>query len=136
QVATLMVLLRPVITMQPQSQTVIFGSDASFSISATGAMPLSYSWRLNGVIITNIILNATSCVFTIHNVQTNNSGAYRVGITNIAGNAVGGLSSTAVLNAFYPVVGYSSALTAENCGPANGAIDPGETVTLELALIN
>src|SRR5258705_7992243 len=36
---------QPVITNQPQNQTAIAGTTATFSVGATGAPPLSYQWR-------------------------------------------------------------------------------------------
>jgi hypothetical protein len=39
----------PVITVQPQSQTVPLGGSVTFSVTATGAGPLGYQWQFNGV---------------------------------------------------------------------------------------
>ena len=50
----------PLITLQPQSQTAIFGSQASFSIQSLGAPPLNYQWRFNA---TNIA-GATSATYS------------------------------------------------------------------------
>src|SRR6185436_13353240 len=36
---------QPIITLQPQNQTNIAGTTATFTIGATGAEPLSYQWR-------------------------------------------------------------------------------------------
>ena len=41
--------LTPSIILQPQSQKVALGSDASFEVKALGAFPLSYQWMFNGV---------------------------------------------------------------------------------------
>ena len=38
----------PVITAQPQSQTVAAWSSATFTVAATGTAPLTYQWRSNG----------------------------------------------------------------------------------------
>src|SRR6185295_10508931 len=38
----------PQVTTPPQSQTVLIGDNATFSVSATGFSPLRYSWRFNG----------------------------------------------------------------------------------------
>ena len=38
----------PFITSGPQSQTVVAGQDASFTVNALGADPLSYQWQKNG----------------------------------------------------------------------------------------
>src|SRR5271168_5514763 len=41
----------PTITTQPQSQSVMVGSTATFSVVATGTAPLSYQWSENGTAI-------------------------------------------------------------------------------------
>src|SRR5258706_4903604 len=43
----------PNITQQPQSQTVIAGTNASFTVIATGQAPLTYKWLFNGANLTN-----------------------------------------------------------------------------------
>jgi hypothetical protein len=96
---TLIVLVNPVITVQPISQSVVAGGDVVLSIAATGhPLPLSYRWRKNGGAVTNVILYETNCFFTVTNVQPNpgtNIVTYTVVVTNLAGS--GGLSSNAVL---------------------------------------
>ena len=49
--ATLTVLIPPTITTQPQSQTVVQGQNATFSVAASGTTPLSYQWNLNGALL-------------------------------------------------------------------------------------
>jgi len=99
RVATLRVLVRPSITLQPTptNQIVVAGDPVSITVGASGTLPMSYSWRLGGEIQTNIILNSTNCTLHYTAVATNNNlstNAWRVGITNIAGLAPG-LSATA-----------------------------------------
>ena len=36
---------KPVIIQQPQNQTNVAGTTATFAVAATGAEPLSYQWR-------------------------------------------------------------------------------------------
>lgn len=96
---TLVVLVRPVIAVQPLSQGVVAGSDIVLSVAASGyPLPLSYRWRRNGAALTNMILHSTNCFFTVTNVQPNpgtNTVNYTVVVTNLAGTA--SLSSNAVL---------------------------------------
>ena len=47
----------------PQDQTVCFGSDASFSVLASGTPPFTYQWRTNGI----VVANATNNTFTLNN---------------------------------------------------------------------
>jgi hypothetical protein len=57
---------------------------------ATGTLPLSYQWRLEGTEIPG----ATASDYTRTNVQTNDLGHYSVLVTNVAGTMV---SSNALL---------------------------------------
>jgi concanavalin A-like lectin/glucanase superfamily protein/VCBS repeat protein/Ig-like domain-containing protein/FG-GAP repeat protein len=84
----------PVLISEPTSQTVLGDGTASFSVMATGAMPLNYQWSLNG---TNI-LGATSSNLTISSVSQSDLGVYTVAVSNLFGNVV---SSNAMLS-MYP----------------------------------
>jgi subtilase family serine protease len=74
--------LPPVLITQPTNETVIVGSTASFSVTASGTPPLYFQWSFNG---TNIV-NATNATLTLPNVQLTNSGDYSVLITNLYGS--------------------------------------------------
>jgi len=76
----------PVITAQPQSQTVILGSTVTFSVAATGTAPLSYQWRKDGTDISG----ATDVTLTLNNVQCSGGGHYSV----VVGNGEGSVTST------------------------------------------
>ena len=82
--AVLTVNAPPIVTAQPQSQTVAPGQDATFTVTATGAAPLSYQWRFNGTPLAGAI--GTS--YTRPNAQPSDAGSYSVVITNLAGSAV------------------------------------------------
>ena len=84
----------PGITAQPQSLTVNAGDNASFAVTATGAIPLNYQWSLNG---TNI-LGATASSLTISNVAQTDLGAYAV----VVSNAYGSTNSSNATLAMYP----------------------------------
>ena len=88
----------PVITQQPANQTVIQGSNATFSVTATGTLPLSYQWWFN---TTNRLAAATNASLTVTNAQTTNAGNYSVIITNVAGSAI---SSNALLTVLVPPI--------------------------------
>ncbi len=80
----------PNITAQPQSATVLAGSNPTLTVGVTGFGPLSYQWAFNGTAITN----ATNSSLTITNVQFANDGNYSVTVTNLLGAAA---SSNALL---------------------------------------
>jgi hypothetical protein len=75
------VLVAPAITADPQSLTNNPGSDASFSVSATGTAPLYYQWQKNTAAITA----ATNATYTIAAVAAGDAGNYRCVVSNLAG---------------------------------------------------
>jgi hypothetical protein len=95
--AHLTVLARPVLTMQPVGMSAAVGETVVFSVAANGTLPMHFSWRRNGRILTNIMLNQHTCYWALASVQLTNAGSYTVGITNLGGLPTTGLSSNAVL---------------------------------------
>jgi hypothetical protein len=95
----------PVITAQPQSVGVNAHDAASFSVTASGTIPLSYQWAFNG---TNIP-GATLSSLTIPNVVQTHLGTYLVVVTNGVGTVA---SSNAVLS-MYPFIAtpFAGAIT-------------------------
>ena len=81
-VAALTVIFPPSITNQFVSQTVVRGSNATFTVGASGALPLAYQWRTNGIVFPGRITNW----LTLTNFQSTNEGHYDVVITNMAGS--------------------------------------------------
>jgi Leucine-rich repeat (LRR) protein len=94
-VAVLAVFIPPGITTQPSSRTNITGTDASFTVAATGTPAPDYQWQFNG----SNINGATTSSLTVGNVQTANAGNYTVVITNVAGSIT---SSVAHLTVWVP----------------------------------
>jgi hypothetical protein len=80
----------PVITAQPQNLTVAQGGTALFSVTASGAPPLSYQWRFNGL----NIAGGTASVYSKTNVQPTDAGQYAVTVSSTFGFAT---SSNATL---------------------------------------
>ena len=74
---------QPSITLQPQTQMVGVGDQATFTVTANGTLPLSYQWYFN----TTPIPSATAPSLTITNVGPQNIGQYSVVVTNISGKA-------------------------------------------------
>ena len=83
------------VTAQPQSQTVVVGSNALFTVSATGSAPLSYQWRFNGVDRPG----ATGTSLMLTAVQPANAGSYTVVVTNPSASVT---SAAAVLTVLVP----------------------------------
>jgi hypothetical protein len=93
--ATLTINTPPAITTQPSAATVTAGSAASFSVVATGTVPLSYQWRKDGAAISS----ATSSTYTIASTKTTDAGSYTVVVTNSAGSVTSSAAATLTVNA-------------------------------------
>ena len=94
-VAVLTVLVPPAITAQPTNLVVVAGANASFSVTASGTLPLSYQWQFNGAGVTG----ATGTSLALTSVQPTNAGSYTVVVTNTAGSVT---SAVAVLTVLVP----------------------------------
>lgn len=81
--ALLTVSSAPVITVQPQPQTVCSGNAALYTVTATGTAPLSFQWRRNGV---NIPGATNSSFTTPATVPGDNGALFSVVVSNIVGN--------------------------------------------------
>jgi hypothetical protein len=74
----------PAITADPQSLTNALGTDASFSVTAIGTAPLSYTWYFN---TNTIIAGQNTANLLVPAVQLTNAGTYRVVVSNSLGAA-------------------------------------------------
>jgi len=83
----------PVILVQPQSQVAVLGSNATISVTATGAPPLSYQWRFNG----DPLAGQTSPDLTLTSVQLAQAGSYSVIVFNASGSTASSIASLTVL---------------------------------------
>ena len=72
----------PVISTQPQSQTVDANTTATFSVAASGT-PLTYQWRFNGVPIPG----ATNSTYVIQSVDPTNAGTYKVIVGSVTASS-------------------------------------------------
>ncbi len=109
----------PNISAQPTSKTVSVGSSVTFSVSATGAAPLTYQWQRNG---TNIA-GATAAAYTLASVTATDNGArFRVVVSNAAGNATSTEATLTVTSNQLPAATITT--------PAEGSLfSAGETIT-------
>jgi hypothetical protein len=125
-VAALTVQAAPLITMQPTptNQSIAVGSNATFTVTAVGTVPLHYQWQKDGANLTNAaghISGATTNVLTINNAQTTDSSTnYTVIVTNIAGSVTSSVATLTVTN-------VPPAITVQ---PTNQAVVVGTSVTL------
>ena len=114
-VAILTVLDTPLLATHPVSQTVDVGSTAALSATAYGVPPLVFQWYFNGSPVGAATAGTNVSVLTLSNVQTNQSGSYRVQVINAFGSAT---SSDAALNVV--IFPPSIALQPSNQNPLLG----------------
>ena len=84
--------LPPTILTQPASQSATIGSNATFTVLASGTGPFSYQWFFSS----NIIAGATAYSLTVTNAQTNNSGPYSVIVSNAYGMVTSAVATLTV----------------------------------------
>jgi len=83
----------PTIATQPASQVALPGWNVSFSVSASGSLPLTYQWQRFS---TNLV-GATNTTLALNNVQTADNGDYRVLVHNPAGDATSTVATLTVV---------------------------------------
>jgi sugar lactone lactonase YvrE len=99
QVATLIVALPPSVTTQPGNQTVLVGTNVTFTAEVSGPGPMTYQWYFNR---TNAIYSPeTFAMLTLPNVTLADAGSYSVVVTNAYGSTN---SAAAMLTVVAPLV--------------------------------
>ena len=119
----------PTITSHPANRTVAVGQSATFSVTASGAAPLSYQWQRNGA----NIAGATSPSYTLASAQASDNGArFRAVVTNPFGTATSNEATLTVTSNAAPVATitqpaagslYSGGQTISFAGTATDAED-------------
>jgi hypothetical protein len=95
--AVLTVWYPPSVTISPSSETVVQGTNVTFTASATGTGPLSMQWSLNGTVLDG----ATNSALSLTDVQATNAGSYTVSVSSPFATEV---SSNSVLTVVLPPV--------------------------------
>ncbi len=72
---------QPIITQQPQDQTNIVGTTATFTVSATSPPDPAYQWQKFSGSWTNLT-DRTNATLVLSNVQTRDAADYRAVVTN------------------------------------------------------
>jgi RHS repeat-associated protein len=89
--ATLTIVAAPTITTQPANVTQCAGTNATFSVTASGT-GLTYQWRKGGTVING----ATSASYTISGITSANAGSYDVVVTNAGGSVTSNAATLAL----------------------------------------
>ena len=114
------VLDGPTITSQPQSIAINAGSNAAFSVAATGTGPLTYQWLFNCI----NIAGATNFSYSVTNAQFSDWGSYSVIVTDTTGSTT---SSNAVLT-----INTGPFITAQ---PTDQVVPVGQTATFTVGAV-
>jgi alpha-tubulin suppressor-like RCC1 family protein len=96
------IILPPVITQQPTNQSVLTGSNVTFTAVVDGTPPYNYQWYFESSPLTNDgvhIFGSTTSSLSISNLTTADGGYYNLVVTNVSGMAV---SDDAVLTVMVP----------------------------------
>ncbi|HEY3762234.1 MAG TPA: immunoglobulin domain-containing protein [Verrucomicrobiae bacterium] len=92
-----LVVVDPIITVQPVGVTNFDGTTANFSVTAVGTAPLSYQWYVDGYILDG----STNSILTLPDIENSDEGEYTVVITNYYGSVT---SAPATLLTVLPLV--------------------------------
>src|SRR5271155_983667 len=112
----------PLITNQPQNQSVVAGATATFSVIATGSSPMSYQWQENGTPISA----ATAATYTTPpTTMSDNNSLFQV----VVSNSVGSVTSTAGTLTVTPDP-VAPSVTSQ---PASTTVMVGQTATFSVA---
>ncbi|MEO7297656.1 MAG: DUF4623 domain-containing protein [Verrucomicrobiota bacterium] len=108
----------PLVSTQPANQLVTKGSDATFSVGATGGT-LTYQWRksLGGTNSILPIAGATSSTLTITNVGTNDVRYFYSVVTSNANGSVGSAAATLTISAPYFVTEPTNQFAVQGSHP-------------------
>lgn len=113
----------PQISSQPQNATVNSGLTATFSVTVTGTMPISYQWLKNSAAISG----ATSASYTTPAASSVDSGAsFTVTVTNSAGSVTSSAATLTVNAAAKPAATPTFSV-------AGGVYTSAQSVTLACA---
>ena len=120
----------PLIIRSPADLSVSQGSPASLGVVAAGARPFSYQWQHDGAINPS----ATDAAISITAAGTNDSGAYRVVVTNAFGSTTSAVAtltvlpagvSTPITNGLMVYLNFDNSLNASANTTNNGSIYTG-----------
>ena len=112
----------PVISANPQSQTVTNGAGATFTVIAYGSAPLRYQWYFN---TSTPLANATNATFAVASVQAPDVGAYAVIVSNSAGTATSASATLGIASQATPFQDWQTRyFNCTNCPQAEASADP------------
>lgn len=122
-------VVQPVqILVSPQNQTVIQGTNAIFSVTATGSAPLSYRWHKNGSPILDGaagFMGQATASLTVQSVDAGDTGSYHVVVSNVVNSLPSAPATLAINNDGPTIVSHPQDVVA-----VQGQAAPAFTVTV------
>jgi PKD repeat protein len=107
EVATLQVTINtnaPSIDIQPVSQSAAAGANVSFTVTASGATPLSYQWRKDSInILPGSNPSATNAILNLSSISTNDQAGYDVIVTNNFGSVTSSVATLTIITNSLPI---------------------------------
>ena len=100
QLSSIFYAAGPVLASPPISATVYQGSNASFTVAASGSQPLTYQWQRGGTNLLNQgnVSGSTNSTLTLTYVQKADATNYCVVVTNSAGSVTSSVVALTVLS--------------------------------------
>jgi autotransporter-associated beta strand protein len=110
----------PVVTVQPQSQTVFPDATVNFSVEVIGDPSFTYQWKHAGINIPG----ANSSILTISPVEAPDAGSYTCAITNTFGftNSQAATLTVLATNSYVNIVRADSPVSYWRLGETNGTV--------------
>jgi hypothetical protein len=114
----------PIIVSQPANQTITVGSNATFSITATGIGTLTYQWQRNNGSGFSNITGATGNSYTLTNGQLSDNGStFQCVVNSSTGGSTTSGSASLTVNAA-TIVAYASAQSTDPYPTISALSDP------------
>lgn len=122
-------LVPPTITTQPLAQTVLPGSNVSFTVAASGTAPFSYVWRKGATVLSDAgnISGSGTATLTLTGVTLADSGDYSVIVSNGANSAPSNAATLSVTASLPSSIYWNFTTATPTSGVPSGVT--GGTVT-------
>ena len=134
----------PLIVSNPSDQITSFSGTASFTVSASGDIPLSYYWLSGSTFLIDDtrITGSNSASLRINNIQLTDSGSYRVLVSNAVGYVYSNYADLTVFNSWgedwesYPTGSIETSSVQSFAFGTEGTIRLGNTGIIAIENIN
>jgi hypothetical protein len=129
------VSLPPAITTQPLGQTVLVGSNATFTVAAAGTTPLRYQWRKGD----ELLGSQTNTVLTLPAARLADAGEYSVIVSNYLGSVTSSIVRLDVVTFGGGAVArwtFDDGTANDVIGSMHGTLNGGATISAGRLVLN